>query len=31
MFQLDDKFLADIGLTDMPDDQKQPFLQHIYE
>ena len=31
MFQLDDKFLADIGLNDMPDDQKQPFLQHIYE
>jgi len=31
MFQLDDKFLADIGLSDMPDDQKQPFLQHIYE
>lgn len=31
MFQLDDKFLADIGLHDLPDDQKQPFLQHIYE
>ncbi len=31
MFQLDDKFLADIGLNDMPDDQKQAFLQHIYE
>jgi hypothetical protein len=31
MFQLDDKFLADIGLNDLPDDQKQPFLQHIYE
>jgi hypothetical protein len=31
MFQLDDKFLADIGLSDMPDDQKQAFLQHIYE
>jgi hypothetical protein len=31
MFQLDDKFLADIGLSDMADDQKQAFLQHIYE
>jgi hypothetical protein len=31
MFQLDDKFLADIGLGDLPDDQKQAFLQHIYE
>lgn len=31
MFQLDDKFLADIGLGEMPNDQKQAFLQHIYE
>lgn len=31
MFQLDDKFLADIGLDSLPDDQKQAFLQHIYE
>lgn len=31
MFQLDDKFLQDIGLNDLPDDQKQAFLQHIYE
>lgn len=31
MFQLDDKFLADIGLGDLPADQKQAFLQHIYE
>ena len=30
MFQLDDKFLQDIGLGDMPDEQKQAFLQHIY-
>jgi hypothetical protein len=30
MFQLDEKFLADIGLNDLPDDQKQAFLQHIY-
>ncbi|MEI6228616.1 MAG: DUF5663 domain-containing protein [Candidatus Saccharibacteria bacterium] len=31
MFQLDDKFLADIGLNEMPEDQKKPFLQHIYD
>jgi hypothetical protein len=31
MFQLDDKFLADIGLNELPDEQKQAFLQHIYE
>ncbi|MCA9334518.1 hypothetical protein KC953_00050 [Candidatus Saccharibacteria bacterium] len=31
MFQLDDKFLADIGLGEMPEDQKQAFLRHIYE
>lgn len=31
MFQLDDKFLADIGLDGLPEDQKQAFLQHIYE
>jgi len=31
MFQLDDSFLQAIGLNDLPDDQKQPFLQHIYE
>jgi len=30
MFQLDDKFLADIGLAELPEDQKKPFLQHIY-
>ena len=30
MFQLDDKFLADIGLDSMPEDQKKPFIQHIY-
>ncbi len=29
--QLDDKFLQDIGLGQMPDDQKQAFLQHLYE
>lgn len=31
MFQLDDQFLADVGLADLPQDQKQAFLQHIYE
>lgn len=30
MFQLDDNFLKDVGLGDLPDDQKKPFLQHIY-
>ena len=31
MFQLDDNFLNDVGLAGLPDDQKQAFLQHIYE
>jgi len=31
MFQLDDKFLQDIGLNDLPEEQKKPFLQHIYD
>lgn len=31
MFQLDDKFLEDVGLGNMPDEQKRAFLQHIYE
>ncbi|MES2630839.1 MAG: DUF5663 domain-containing protein [Patescibacteria group bacterium] len=31
MFQLDDQFLVDIGLADLPEDQKKPFLQHIYD
>ncbi|MEO5950452.1 MAG: DUF5663 domain-containing protein [Candidatus Saccharimonadales bacterium] len=30
MFQLDDAFLQDIGMADLPDDQKEAFLQHIY-
>ena len=30
MFQLDDKFLADIGLGSLPEEQKKPFLQHTY-
>jgi hypothetical protein len=31
MFKLDDNFLQDLGLGDMPDDQKKAFLQHIYQ
>lgn len=31
MFQLDDKFLADVGLATLPDEQKKPFLQHTYD
>jgi len=31
MFQLDDKFLSDIGLSDLPEEQKKPFLQHLYD
>lgn len=31
MFQLDDKFLQSVGLGDLPDDQRQAFLQHTYE
>lgn len=31
MFQLDDKFLQDVGLGDLPDDQKQAFLAHFRE
>jgi Protein of unknown function (DUF5663) len=31
MFQLDDQFLADIGLGELPEDQKKPFLQHTYD
>ncbi len=31
MFQLDDKFLADIGLAELPEEQKKPFLQHVYD
>lgn len=31
MFQLDDQFLADVGLAGLPDEQKKPFLQHTYD
>lgn len=30
MFQLNDEFLNDLGLNDLPEEQKKPFLQHIY-
>ena len=30
MFQLDDNFLKELGLDQLPDEQKKPFLQHIY-
>lgn len=29
--QLDDNFLKDLGLSDLPEDQKQEFLQHVLE
>lgn len=31
MYQLDEKFLDDIGLSGLPEEQRRPFLQHIYE
>ena len=31
MFQLDDKFLEDVGLGGLPDDQKKLFLDHFRE
>lgn len=31
MFQLDDTFLQDVGLGAMPEEQKKPFLQHVYD
>lgn len=31
MFQLDDKFLQEIGLNELPEEQKKPFLQHVYD
>lgn len=30
MYKLDDNFLAQLGLSDMPEEQKQSFLQHFY-
>ncbi len=31
MFQLDDKFLQDVGLGELPEDQKKMFLDHFRE
>lgn len=31
MFQLDDKFLNQVGLGNLPEEQRKPFLQHIYQ
>src|SRR5690349_10614249 len=31
MFNLDDDFLQSLGLGSLPDEQKQAFLQHLYE
>lgn len=31
MFKLDDKFLSDIGLNELPEEQKKAFLQHIFD
>ena len=30
MFQLDEKFLDDVGLSSLPEEQRKPFLQHVY-
>lgn len=31
MFQFDDSFLDSLGLSDMPEEEKKAFLQHLYE
>ncbi len=31
MLKLDNKFLEDLGLGELPEEQRRPFLQHIYE
>ena len=31
MFQLNDDFLKELGLDQLPDEQKKPFLDHIYD
>lgn len=31
MFDLDEKFLQDVGIANLPDDQKQQFVQQILE
>lgn len=30
MFKLDDSFLEELGLSQLPADQKQAFLEHVY-
>lgn len=30
MFQLDDKFLQELGLDQLPEEQKQAFLEQVY-
>ena len=30
MFNIDESFLEELGLNDLPEDEKQGFLQHIY-
>jgi len=30
MFQLDDQFLKELGLDQLPENEKQAFLEHIY-
>lgn len=30
MFQLDDNFLNDIGLGQLPEEQRKAFLEHVY-
>lgn len=31
MFQLDDQFLNDLGLDQLPSEQRKAFLEHIYQ
>lgn len=31
MFQLDENFLKDLGLEELPAEEKKAFLQHIYQ
>ena len=30
MFQLNEEFLKELGLDQLPEEQRKPFLQHIY-
>jgi len=31
MFQLDDQFLIDVGLGELAEEQKKPFLEYVYD